>query len=56
MTNEATLTETKKGISSVSKDKPVQIKPGTGISSNMAGGQHSSYQPYQGPKIVVTKK
>jgi len=59
MTNDATLGETKKGQSS-SFSKSGLIKPSSGgnqgTNTNNLAQHMSSYQPYQGPNIVVTKK
>ena len=60
MSNEATIVDTKKGglTSTYSKEKPSVNKMGTTNqtnSSNLATFM-ANYQPYQGPKIVVTKQ
>jgi casein kinase 1/casein kinase 1 epsilon len=59
-TNDATVADTKKGaFSSFTKDKTVASKntiPTQPQPTNQGNQISSSFQPYQGPKIVVTKQ
>jgi len=58
-TNDPTITDTKKGgLSSFTKEKTLATKNSapTQPNNNNTNQISSSFQPYQGPKIVVTKQ